>query len=257
MAASAVEHALLFLVIGAALGIAGGLFGIGGGLIGIPLLSVVFGLDQQHAQGTSVVMGVPNIALGVWSNMRRGGYDGRTALLLAATAAPLSYLGAHLAIHSAGKGLRPAFGVFLIVIALWLTIFALRPRRAGEERRPVLRPTWWALALIGAFCGALSGFFVVGGAAIAVPFLSTFYGYGQAVAQGLGLAMVVPASLIGLATYAAAGDVEWSIGIPLALGGALCVRYGVRLAYWLPDRALRLLFSGFLVVSAIELFRIA
>ena len=46
----------MYLVLGAALGTVGGLFGIGGGLIAIPVLGVLFGLDQQIAQGTALVM---------------------------------------------------------------------------------------------------------------------------------------------------------------------------------------------------------
>ena len=44
------------LLLGCVLGTLGGLFGIGGGLIAIPALGVVFGLDQQLAQGTALVM---------------------------------------------------------------------------------------------------------------------------------------------------------------------------------------------------------
>ncbi|MBC7210640.1 MAG: sulfite exporter TauE/SafE family protein, partial [Pseudomonas sp.] len=42
---------VIYIVLGAALGTLGGLFGIGGGLIAIPALGVLFGLDQQLAQG--------------------------------------------------------------------------------------------------------------------------------------------------------------------------------------------------------------
>ncbi|HCP55495.1 MAG TPA: hypothetical protein DIU04_12205, partial [Pseudomonas sp.] len=47
---------VLNLLLGAALGSLGGLFGIGGGLIAIPAMGVLFGLDQQMAQGTALVM---------------------------------------------------------------------------------------------------------------------------------------------------------------------------------------------------------
>mgnify|MGYP002041225292 CR=1 FL=1 len=50
---------MMYLLLGAALGTVGGLFGIGGGLIAIPVLGVLFGLDQQIAQGTALVMVVP------------------------------------------------------------------------------------------------------------------------------------------------------------------------------------------------------
>ena len=43
----------LNLILGLLLGTVGGLFGIGGGLIAIPALGILFGLDQQMAQGTA------------------------------------------------------------------------------------------------------------------------------------------------------------------------------------------------------------
>ncbi len=62
---------VLFLVFGAVLGTLGGLFGIGGGLIAIPVLGVWFGLDQQLAQGTALVMVVPNVMLALWRYHQR------------------------------------------------------------------------------------------------------------------------------------------------------------------------------------------
>src|SRR5712691_2770944 len=61
--------------LGAAVGIAGGLFGVGGGVIVIPLLGMLYGLDQQVAQGTTLVMVAPNVMLGFWRYRQRIGLD--------------------------------------------------------------------------------------------------------------------------------------------------------------------------------------
>ena len=37
----------------------GGLFGVGGGFLVIPLLGFFYGMDQQTAQGTALIMVVP------------------------------------------------------------------------------------------------------------------------------------------------------------------------------------------------------
>jgi hypothetical protein len=54
---------LEMLGLGVALGFLGGLFGICGGIIVIPLLVLGFGLAQALAQGTDLVMMVPNLLI--------------------------------------------------------------------------------------------------------------------------------------------------------------------------------------------------
>ena len=50
-----------FVVLGALFGFLGGLFGIGGATLAIPTLGIVFGMTEQVAQGTAVVMAIPNV----------------------------------------------------------------------------------------------------------------------------------------------------------------------------------------------------
>ena len=245
-----VEFALE-LVLGGLLGALGGLFGIGGGLIAIPVLVLFFGLDQQHAQGTALVMVAPNVMIGLWDYARRGSVDTRVAIVLGACAVSFTFVGALYATHVAGPGLRYGFAAFLAAIAI---VFAYRALRdAAGVARPA-RLAWGWTAIVGALGGVLSGLFSVGGAVFAVPILSTLFGYTQTGAQGLSLALVAPGTLVGIATYAFSGDVDWAIGIPLAIGGTVCVQFGVTLAHRLPERTLRLLFCALVTVTSIALF---
>jgi uncharacterized membrane protein YfcA len=244
-------HLALFLVLGGVLGALGGLFGIGGGILAIPVLGLAFGLNQQHAQGTALVMVVPNVLVGLWGYARRGSVDRRVAIVLAACAVPFTYLGAIYATRVAGPGLRYGFGAYAAVLALWFAYQTLRGAGDASNRTP--RLLWGWTAVVGALGGVLSGLFSVGGALFAVPFLSLVFAYSQTEAQGLSLALVAPGTIVGIVAYALAGDVDWSIGIPLALGGTVCVRYGVALAHRLPERRLRLLFCALLAAAAIGL----
>ena len=47
--------------LGGVAGLLGGLFGVGGGFLVIPLLGFFYGMDQQTAQGTALIMVVPNV----------------------------------------------------------------------------------------------------------------------------------------------------------------------------------------------------
>ncbi|MDK6203865.1 sulfite exporter TauE/SafE family protein, partial [Oligella urethralis] len=97
--------------------------------------------------------------------------------------------------------------------------------------------------------GLIGGFFGVGGSLIAVPVLTLIYGYRQVVAQGIGLALVLPGVTMALITYAWHGNTDWSIGIPLAIGGVLMVRQAIRLAMHLSEVFLKRLFVLVLLLT--------
>jgi len=75
----------------------------------------------------------------------------------------------------------------------------------------------------------------------------------QVEAQGLALALVCPCTLVALLTYARAGEVDWGLGIPLAIGGIAAIPAGIAVAYRFPERGLRLGFCVLLLVTAVLL----
>jgi uncharacterized membrane protein YfcA len=243
-------HVAIYLILGLILGYIGGLLGIGGGLIGIPMLGLFFGYSEQTAQGTALVMIVPNVLMGLWNYIRKVGLDLRIATTLAVTAIPFTFLAAHYATTLPSKPLRIAFGIFIAAIAAQMAIrtFAPPPKTA-----PRILP-WPYASIVGAIGGTLSGLFSVGGAVFAVPAMSAFFGLSQVAAQGMGLALVAPGTFVSIATFARAGDVEWIPGIALALGGVFAVPYGVNLAKKLPERTLRLLFVLLMAGASLGLF---
>lgn len=241
---------LLNLALGLALGTLGGLFGIGGGLIAIPVLGVLFGLDQQLAQGTALVMVVPNVLLAIWRYHQRNRIDWRHAVALGVPSFCFAILGSAIAVSLDAQRMRLAFIGFLLALAahtLW---------RAYSQRAPggtTLRHPWPWLGVLGAGAGALGGLFGVGGAVLATPVLTGVFGTTQVIAQGLSLSLAAPSTGVTLATYALHGQVDWALGLPLAAGGLLSISLGVRLAHALPERLLRVAFSAFLVLSAVML----
>ncbi len=238
---------VVLVFLGGILGALGGLFGIGGGVIAIPMLGLVFGMHQQLAQGTAMVMVVPNVLLGLWRNHQLGALNRRYALMLAGGGVVFTYLAALLALHVAAFRLRTAFVLFVLAIGLYLGWLALaRPRAVLTGAR--LRAGW--LVLVGAAGGSISGLFGVGGALLVPPVLIRYFGLRQAGAQSHALAMVAPGTVVGLATYAGHSQVDWRFGLPLAIGGVVSVSHGVRLAHRLPEKSLRLLFCGFLITAA-------
>ena len=236
--------------IGAMIGFAGGLFGVGGGMIAVPVLALGFGLEQQFAQGTTYVMAAPTAMLGLWQYYQHGSVDRRYALGIAIAGCIAGYLGTLLALYLDPQQLRRVFSVFLLLLVSYMVISEL-PRFAPSSTRKLLAMRW--SPLVGAFCGALTGFFTIGGAICATPLLTRFFGLVQQKAQGLAFAAIAPGTLASLATYAQHEKIEWHLGLPLCIGALLTMRAGVALAHRLPERKLRIMFYVPLAGTAIAL----
>ncbi len=239
---------LSYAGLGMLLGAIGGLLGIGGGLLAIPVMGLVFGVDQQLAQGTALVMVVPNIMLALHRYHQHNPVRWRQSLTLAVPGFCCSILGALLAVALEARQMRGVFIGFLLLLSGYALFQAVVRPAAPRALEKLPGSTW--LALLGALSGLLGGLFAVGSSVVATPALTTFWGLSQVVAQGLALALAVPSTCVALLTYALQGEVDWAMGIPLALGGLSTVGYGVHWAHRLPERVLRLAFSLFLLVSA-------
>jgi uncharacterized membrane protein YfcA len=83
--------------------------------------------------------------------------------------------------------------------------------------------------------------------------LSRWFGESQRATQGLALALVSPSAFIALLAYAGAGQVDWVVGLPLALGGMAAISAGVAFATRLPERRMRLAFCALLLLTAVLL----
>src|SRR5271166_201377 len=83
---TAALQVLVAAALGVASGVLGGLFGVGGGFLVIPLLGIVYGVHQQMAQGTALVMVVPNVLFAFWRYRQQFGVDLRMAITIAAAA---------------------------------------------------------------------------------------------------------------------------------------------------------------------------
>src|SRR5215472_6991851 len=243
-------HVVAAAGLGAVAGLLGGLFGVGGGFLVIPLLGFFYGMDQQTAQGTALVMVVPNVLWAFSRYQRRFGIDLRMAATIAVSALIATYPTARLATGLDPQALRLAFAVFLATTA---GTVAYRTWRGGVRVGRGRKRAWGWVTIVGVIGGVVSGFFGVGGAFISPPLLTTFFGLGQLEAQGLALALVAPSALLALVAFAGAGQVDWFVGLPLALGGIAAISAGVAFASRLPERRARLAFCGLLLITAVLL----
>ncbi len=139
----------LDFLLGMVLGCLGGLFGIGGGLLAIPALGVIFGLDQQLAQSTALVMVVPNVVLALWRYHQRNCIDPRQAGVLALTGLLCAFLASSVAARIDAARMREAFVIFLLALAgyMFWRLFR-RPPQSGATPRYGL--PWMGVLGLGA-----------------------------------------------------------------------------------------------------------
>ncbi len=254
----------LDLALGMGLGFVGGLLGIGGGLIAIPVLAIGFGLDQQLAQGTAMLMILSNVLVAIRRYAAYHRIEPREALLMGASSMGSAWSASLLALWISAAVLAKAFALFLMVLAGYLgwqliqpgaiqpgAIQPGAPQPGAPQPGPAVSRRW--LGLVGALGGVFSGLFGVGGGVAAPPILTRWFGKSQTQAQGLALCAVVPGAVIGLATYALHQRVDWWLGVPLSLGGLFTVPAGVNLAHRLPERQLRLMFCGLMLLTGTTL----
>lgn len=110
------------------------------------------------------------------------------------------------------------------------------------------------IAVVGVLAGFLAGMFGVGGGILIVPGLVMGAKMNQRLAHGTSLAAVVPISIASLASYVANDNVDWNVGVWLALGAIGGAVLGTKLLDILPHRTLGVLFAAVLLASAIRLF---
>jgi len=249
MPALPLSELLTMLALGAGLGFFGGLFGIGGGIIVIPLLVLGFGLDQAVAQGTALVMMVPNLLIAWFRYNQRHPVARKLVLQIGALACSTTWLVAHVATRLHPDTMRTIFSVFLLALAL--RILASRSSAHTSAPRVARDPRW--MPLVGIAGGSSMGLLGVGGGLVATPFFTGWFGQTQTVAQSLSLALVAPSSIIALLTYSQAHSVDWALGLPLAAGGLFTVSAGVALAHRLPEQRMRMAFAWMLLCTALWL----
>ena len=107
---------------------------------------------------------------------------------------------------------------------------------------------------IGILTGALSGMLGIGGAIIMIPALVYFMGFGQQMAQGTSLAvMLPPIGIIAAYNYYKVGQVNIKYALILATFFLVGSYFGSKLALNLPQATLKKAFGILLLLIAAKM----
>lgn len=103
--------------------------------------------------------------------------------------------------------------------------------------------------LVGAFTGAVSGMFGIGGGVFVIPAMVYLFGFSQKTATGTSLMMMLPPiGLLAFLQFHRAGNVNVAAGLLLIAGFLAGSWLSAGHAVGLPDLLLKRLFGGVLIV---------
>jgi len=110
------------------------------------------------------------------------------------------------------------------------------------------------LLLIGIVTGIMAGMLGIGGAIIMIPALVYLMGFGQQMAQGTSLAvMLPPIGIIAAYNYWKAGQVNFKFAIILAVAFLIGSYFGSKIALTLPQAVLKKIFGILLILVAAKM----
>ena len=272
---------LVSLVVGLAVGVLAGLLGIGGGMLLVPAFKLGYAMDSLMCTAPSLFTIIPTSVSGAISHIRNKTCLPKLGVAAGLGGACLSPLGVWLATLSPDWAVMGAAARIIAYSSVTMFRKALKapkvPRGAGAgaadaaakeaaaedraaaiERAHAEAPTiGWREAAIGAaiglFAGLASGYVGVGGGFIMVPLMMSILHVPMKLTSGTSLIAVMILAVPGTVTQALLGNINWIAGIAVACGSIPGATLGAKLIPKVPERQLRFLFAGFLVVAAVLL----
>lgn len=107
--------------------------------------------------------------------------------------------------------------------------------------------------LIGLFAGIICGFFATGGGMILVPAFMYILKEKPLIARATSICCILPMVIASSIFYYKNNYMDWKIGVLCALGGIAGGFLGAKLLVKIPERILKIAFTGFLIYVSIRM----
>jgi uncharacterized membrane protein YfcA len=255
---------ILYLIIGAAAGILGGLLGIGGGVITVPALLVMFHyLDfpqpyiMHMAIATSLAAMILNTAAATWAHNKRGAVLWPVFKKMVPGFVAGSILGALIAVWFSGVLLEIIFGLFLCALAFFF--YRQKAIKIGTQKLPSMGK----LSFYSCCIGATSNLMGIGGGTMVVPLLSSFK-ISDRNAIGTSAASTLITTLLGTISYLilglsvipseeAIGFIDLPAFIIIGVVAFFLAPVGAKLTHEISQEKVRKIFAVVLVLTGLSL----
>ena len=261
--------ATVSLAVGLVVGVLAGLLGIGGGMLLVPVFKLAYAMDSLVCTATSLFTIIPTSVSGALSHIRNKTCIPKLGIAAGLGGAVTSPIGVALAAQSPDWAVMGAAALVIGYSAITMfrkALAAPKPGRTeapasadaaalanGESLRdgyPVGRRELVIGAAVGLAAGIASGYVGVGGGFIMVPLMISLVHAPMKLVSGTSLIAVMILAVPAVIAQAVLGNINWVAGIAVACGSIPGAALGARLVPRVPERRLRFLFAGFLVVAA-------
>jgi uncharacterized protein len=252
-------------------GLLGSLTGLGGGIVIVPLLTLVFHVHLRYAIGAALVSVIATSSGAAAAYVREGYTNIRVAMVLEVATVIGAVLGAYTAAFVAPRALAVAFAVVLLYsayrsirpdpdrtttapphpLAARLRLNGSWPAPRGEQFYTVQHvPAGFAIMVVA---GAVSGLLGIGSGALKVLALDQAMRLPFKVSTATSNFMIGVTAAASAGIYLRRGYVDPGLALPVMLGVLAGAVVGARLMAGARTRHLRTLFTGVIVVLAIEM----
>lgn len=253
---------------GVFVGVMSGLLGVGGGTVMVPIFRLAFGMSPLASTATSLFAIIPTSISGVVAHARAKTCVPKLGLALGVGGAVMSPLGVWLASVSPGWLVICVAAIVIGFSAFKMFKKAVKcapmPRADASSAhsatlkpvpdQPVLsRKQYLQGACVGLIAGLASGYVGVGGGFIMVPLMLAVLDIPMSLASGTSLIAITILAIPGVIEQGLLGNIEYLAGIAIVVGSIPGALVGARLVRVVPERQLRFIFGGFLLVAAVML----
>lgn len=254
---------LLMVLSGLLVGMLIGSTGMGGGLVMTPLLIFGFHLPPSIAVGTDLIFASTTKVFGAWQHWRQKSIDYALLKWASLGSIPGTILGIfllHLIQNNFGSQVDVfttkvlAFAFLIISAVMLFQLFLKNPSKIPSKMSPPKPEMNRGIILL---CGSLIGLLVaitsVGSGTLFLALLFFFYPFSTTKLVGTDILHgVIITGLAGIG-HASFGTVDWQVAGMLLAGSIPGVLLGSKLALRLPERWIRIILIGMLVISAAKL----
>lgn len=224
----------------------------GGSLITLPIL-IFLGLPTAVANGTNRIALLVQSIVGVWNFRRKGFFDWRLGILLGIPAMIGSIIGANLAISTPDAIFNRILAIVMIVI-LWLTIKPSRTKVKGEENPRLSKPRLALAMLVFLFVGLYGGFIQAGVGFFIMAAMSMITELSLVQINSIKAFVVGLYMIASLFIYIAHGQINWTMGLTLALGNSIGAWVGSSFAVAKGEKWIKWILTVVIVLMSAKLF---